>query len=190
MHESSYSSKHDHRNQKKYMYIYIIYLYIYVYIYIIYIYEYTFICIHIYTHKYTQTHTHTLWPCYFLCIMHHEHDWSMPYFEVSNKHSWWDRFASFSNWMLSHTHPLYTCASASSWILNASDEHIKYCQMNISNSKRATLTFTPIQWNQNTEPVQMPTAKRQLLEKRRLLQPPQIGGTFSDLMGIPVPCST
>ena len=72
-------------------------------IYIIYIYDYTFICIHIYTHIYTQTHTHTFWRCYFLCIMHHEHDWSMPYFEDSNKHSWWDRFASCSNWMLSHT---------------------------------------------------------------------------------------
>ena len=112
--------------KKKYMYIYTIYIYIYMSIYIIYIYEYTFICIHIYTHIYTQTHTHTFWRCYFLCIMHHEHDWSMSYFEESNKHIWWDWFASFSNWMLSHTHPLYACAWVSSWILNASDEHIKY----------------------------------------------------------------
>jgi len=133
--------------KKKYIYINIIYTYIYVYIeeemlfigiqmedqvwspvhiynvhiwiYILHVYT----CINIY---YTQTHTHTFWRWNFLCIMHHEHNWSMPYFEESNKHSWWDRFVSFSKWMLSHTHPLYACAWASSWILNASDEHIKY----------------------------------------------------------------
>ena len=56
------------------------------------------------THTSTHTHTHThmcvcvcISAIHVLCITHHEHSASIPYFDGSSKHSWLDRAASFSN---------------------------------------------------------------------------------------------
>jgi len=76
--------------------------------------------------EYIFTHTHTHWRWYVLCIMHHEHDWSMSYVEESRKRSWSDWFAMFRNWMLSLIHPLNACTWASSWIFNALNEHVEF----------------------------------------------------------------